>query len=565
MHDVEEWDRSQLFVDNAKTVHDVSKSGQASKEEAKSWVVYFDAALDHYEEALKHILYQPHQRMIEDTRYRRAEQVKNWNTSLVREYARLKSDRSRLERHRFGESVRETTFDTMENRFVKHTIKGLADLLRLAAGSFEDGKYDESFVKGVKARQERMRRYLHVPALQRVGDFRGVGNSLVLQMRPGYSDIRIVWEKMTSLFSTDITLGRSAAVGLMRVSALYEFWCFITLKKILDEVIANAPNVGGNVNIPDKNSVDYRKAASLALANEDNLQAQDAIVYEYVKKVPGLPDVKIADLIFQQTYDKGHGDDETAYSAPYSQRPDIVIRLYDKKRTYTYIFDAKYQVDDKDDKDVVPKDSLDKMHCYRDAILWRKMLQNGQRNDYSHEVVGAYILYPADETKPSYPADYDTYIEEQNIGAIPLLPSKISKLTARIKKLVEALEIDTEDAGWLLKENQVIPQRGLYYTETEADVISGANALDVSLDNYMVFYQALSAEKFAVSRSLLDEQNKLPDDVCRLNIKFKDKFAYIRGRFAQGQVQDNQLNNQKSSFKVGSAPYCIFETVSGAD
>ena len=59
----------------------------------------------------------------------------------------------------------------------------------------------------------------------------------------------------------------------------------------------------------------------------------------------------------------------------------------------------------------------------RDAILYRE-------RGVPRDVVGAFILFPGDEEREANLYDYEELVEEQNIGAFPLLPKKHLRLKA---------------------------------------------------------------------------------------------------------------------------------------
>ena len=550
---IERWDRSLVFSEKAKTLHEVQMAGRAEPDEAKRWVVYFEKSFDVYETALKRILHDPHNQMVTSPYYHRADQVRRWTVPMVRELERYRRDSARLAHHRFLDNVHEMTFDTQENRFVKFTVQKLLLMLQAAAVQFRDDEdYSDRYKKGLQERINRFRRYLRDPRFADVGTFTGEANSLVMQMRPGYSDIRVVWVLMNSLFTSDISLGqvRNPSMGLAKLSALYEFWCYLMVKEIMDEIMAAKLGIKPTAS----GTVAAKKAVESATLEEDKGDVVP-VVFDYKKPDGTL----VAQVIFQQSY--GPKESAGVFAGPFQQRPDIVVTLRDKRHVYTYLFDAKYRIENSaytGFKDAAPRDALDQMHRYRDAILWRKT--NGSTDDIKHEVVGAYILYPADTAKAeSVPIfDYTVTLNEQNIGAFPLLPNRLDALKKYLFGLVEKLDVNAETSAWLLNSNQVIPQKGLYYTDTEADVISDANSVDIPLDRDLVFHQALSAKKFPVSQSLLP--GKVTGDIRRLNFKVGDRFAYVRGRFLGGLIQKAQFASQGINFDVSAPPpYCIFE------
>ena len=557
---VEHHQRESLFTPYAKTVQDVSVSEKANAHSDPYWTVYFDHALDRYEAALKKIIYEPHRSTVGVPYVRRADRVRNWTPSMAREFARYKGDAGALRTHGFVENVRTSTYDTPENRFVKMTLETLAHEFNSASTRIKnDGQLSDSFKNEFKERMERFGHYARMPFMQSISQLNAaVAPSLVLQMRPGYADIRIVWNLIHSMFTTDSTLSRSTEAGLVKISALYEYWCFLEVKRIL----AGEDKNGQQVNPIPKLAYKWTEVDGVGKSMHDILKEtgldEDEKVSSIAYQCKDTEGRLLAEVIYQQSYGP---NSEEQYSKPVQQRPDIVIRFYDKNGLpFTYLFDAKYQIENgsySKGKDAVPRASLDQMHRYRDAILWRKSSEASTSGRPSHEVVGAYVLYPADETKSDTLYDgFEDLRKEQNIGAFPLLPGKSSKFEAFIRELVDHIDFGSDKPKWL--KGDAIPQKGLFYTEDEADVIDDANSVDIPLDSDLVFHRALSAKKFPVSQSLM--HGKVTGDIRRLNIKVGDRFAYVRGRFLDGVIQKAQFVSQGINFDVStSPPYYIFE------
>ena len=527
---VEDWDRSLVFSAKAKTLHDVQKKdAKASSDDIKNWVVYFEKSLDVYERALRRILHEPNKQMVSTEFYHRADQVKRWTPVMAREYARYMNDPAKLERHRFVDTVREMTFDTRENRFVKHTLVKLTHFLQLAFAEFVDDRdYSQDFKDGLDLRITRFKRYARSPKFANVPMQSKAVNSLVMQMRPGYSDIRIVWGLMNSLFTTDLTLStrHNPAVGFAKLSALYEFWCFITVKELMDDIMKAKFGISG---VP-LSATDAKKAIEVANTAED-MPSATPIAYAY-KDSTGAT---IAEVAFQQSYGPNAASD--VFAAPFQQRPDIVVRLQDKAHVYTYLFDAKYQIENSPytaNREAAPRSALDQMHRYRDAILWRKNDgSNTSSGSVKREVVGAYILYPADVGKednvPIY--SYDSLIKEQNIGAFALLPNRVNALHDFLLSLVGKLDISAETSGWLLKENQVIPQKGLYYTEFAESAITEKQTLKLDVDETFEISGIRAKSRCPVPKGIADGAGEIKRIVIVSNGK---AVCAITGRLLSG-------------------------------
>ncbi len=552
---VESWHRGLVFVSKAKTLHEVRRIGEkAPADGQKDWVVYFERALDVYERALRRILHEPNRRMVTRAFHRRVDQVRRWTPAMAREYARLADDAERLERRRLVDAVREMTFDTRENRFVKHTLRRLTACLQVAQREFAgDGDYSDVFKEGLARRIDRFRRYLRDPkfAVVEDGHVESV-NSLVMQMRPGYSDVRVVWTLMNGLFTSDISLSarRNPSAGFAKLSALYEFWCFLTVKDLMDAILLERFGA-----VPRPLGVgDAKKAVAAATAGEDEGGADDAPV-AYAYEAAGVTVAKVA---FQQSYGPAK-EGADVFAAPFRQRPDIVVSLRDRAHVYTYLFDAKYRIENSvltGGRDAAPRDALDQMHRYRDAILWRTRGGEGasghagrvtlpagvtregghagrvtlSAGDIKREVVGAYILYPADESEkavvPAY--SYDELIATQNVGAFALLPGRVEKLRTFLTALVGKLDVNAETSAWLLKERQVIPQKGLFYTDDADDILAESMTLDVEVEERQ--YAAFARNdclRFFVRANVLAESGKSADAIRRLRVHIADEATRI--------------------------------------
>jgi len=455
---IETEDRNLIFSSFAKTVNDVAVKKRAAEAGDWSWAVYFEKAFDEYEIALKRILHEPHKRIVARDDYRRADRIRKWTPAMAREYARYEHDPARLQVHRFQDVRAENTFDTYENRYVKHTLGKMGEWLQEAAkviGANE--RYDERFRRDMKERSLRFAQYVRAPILRSVGRFAAKADgSLVLQMRPGYAQIRIVWELMHSLFTSESDFsGRKYSVGFNSLAALYEFWCFLDLRELIDELLGTDGMFVREEVLPPGLSIGRILEGALSREDDRNVKAMG---YKYAKGGS-----VVAELMFQQSYGpETDTEDSCGYARPFYQRPDVVLRIFQKDHSYTYLFDAKYQLESGvGNVDAAPRTALDQMHRYRDAILYRQ-------GRTTRDVVGAYILYPGDDERPLF--DYADIIEEQNIGAFPLLPGKHAKLKSHLLSLFARALADDDYTNWIAEES--IPQRHLRYVSEAVELIT---------------------------------------------------------------------------------------------
>ena len=115
-----------------------------------------------------------------------------------------------------------------------------------------------------------------------------------------------------------------------------------------------------------------------------------------------------------------------------------------------------------DGKDASPRDAIDEMHRYRDAILYRRgdtILQQPNRR----ETIGAYVLFPGRSGNRSY--EYKEKCEIENIGAIPLLPGEDGE--AKLLSFIQTIVTKRSPNEHLGK---VIPTRGTTVVIGTADM-----------------------------------------------------------------------------------------------
>lgn len=146
-------------------------------------------------------------------------------------------------------------------------------------------------------------------------------------------------------------------------------------------------------------------------------------------------------------------------SCTVSQKPDIVLQLtkddIKKGMKITYLFDAKYRINDKTNKgvDTPPNDAINQMHRYRDAIYYKENKES--ETELKKEVIGGYILFPSNGNPIEVAkAKFQQSLDEVNIGAFPLRPNDVEN-----RKLLEDFIkdlINTKSSATIAK---VIPQK----------------------------------------------------------------------------------------------------------
>ena len=420
-----------------KTKHPGGISNQGNDKDSV-WFDVFKSFVDRFRAACEWIVNSPHLKYQNEERYLRADRIRRWTPQQANRHAALPKDRKERYLHR-SEEIKPIT-DTVENRFVKHTLKVITARLtafmdRCKASRRDDGQGGVS--KACISRMDDWKRVLE--RLSAHSFFKGIGRftgfkqeSLALQRKRGYSKIQETWIALQH--AIDVLSDDGMDVGNQPMWKLYEFWCFIMIYDILVEnglkqISGTLGNVGGFDDVMSDEDVD----SEVEDENVPDRHEKGGNVCKYEFRDESVTPNRIVTLTYQQSY---WGNKAETGSNIVEQIPDIVLTIRDddsEGKSYTYLFDAKYRIcsfpsKKNAQKDAAPFVTLNDMHRYRDAILYRRQTDK----KLSREIIGAYVLYPG---RSDHSYDYETIIKEENIGAIPLLPTSYQRNTDGTVKL----------------------------------------------------------------------------------------------------------------------------------
>jgi len=454
------------------------------------WLSVFKQIVDSYVQAVRFIIHQPHNKMRQYEEYRRAERIKGWTPMLAERFSndRLNDEEQALRKYYRTEQT-EATLDTRENRFVKYTLLRISERLSLLLKRLGDGTSD-SEIENLKEKQKELEMLRRNSFFNSIGHFDGFRQqSMVLQQRSGYSQVYRYWIMLQN--GLDLIQG-DTSVGVQPIWRLYELWCFLKLKQLVCKVLGidvhNKEHLEKYVHEDTQNAFDLFNGGTLSgHITYTNPQNEDLVEVGY-----------------QYSFDR-KGDEHEMRSATTEQKPDIVMHIHKNERdiTLTYLYDAKYSVRGDDDatlggnvQDEPKPETINAMHHYRDAIYYGK---RGEQR-FSKEIIGGYILFPGrmneqrlleqlqnhDEQLPYFLKS----IEEVNIGAYPLLPNEESGLLLEnhLRKvlldesIIEQLEVS-------------VPQRGLYYTDTQPKSVESKNVFTVTVRKTDADYQTFLEHK----------------------------------------------------------------------
>lgn len=416
------------------------------------WLANFAALRERFEQGLKLICAAPHSRLqptISNVKaaklkgrlpYRLAEQVK-------RDFANGQYDK------RYRVEKKQLSVDTPENRFIKMAVtqckRQLAKFeatLRASNQAPERQRLSNFFLNELHSWQLPIQKVLNLSFLKEVSAYGGLSHeSLVLQQKTGYSAVYRVWQELR--FYLDV-FGNQSSISMKSVAEIYEVWCFLCLKQILEQDLGFELVSNSIATLSQNEFFEYQLkdgfAGAFQFKRDDGVTARLAHEPKFTNKGLSIRSYLVnqePDIVLEVTLPKTDGSDE--------------------EQQFIWLFDAKYRIktnknrfDNSEENisqtDYVPDDAINQMHRYRDALIRLSVPDNKTQksNDYtaaklqkkSRPVFGAFALYPGffDQVNDTNP--YADAIEEVSIGAFALLPSQTENSYCGHKWLLDFLQ-----------------------------------------------------------------------------------------------------------------------------
>ena len=449
-----------------------------------TWMSAFQSIVDDYLKNVKRVIQNPHSKIVHSRSSRKAEHIKKWTPAMEERYGEIEKE-GKLEEYYFSYDEMYSTHDTMENRFVKHTLKSigrrLSAIINTVLNSTQDGLSERHRQVWV-GYQDTLRKMIRHPFFKLIGRFEGLRQeSLVLQNRVGYQQIYKDWLKLKR--GIDFYDG-AASIGTLQIWEIYELWCFIKMKKLVAQAMGidyNRPSHEQLITEPKGTLLNPFTNSSLEHVVEYHYPKAEESDSEERKQLLAAHEGDVVTLHYQHTFNRSSGAGEYGMginTATTEQRPDIVLNIRNAsgEMVLTYLYDAKYRVinDKQLDKDFEaldvlensklkggdypPTDAINQMHRYRDAIYYSK-----EHEPYrAKEIIGGYILFPGrgnDEyIRKRY---YSESISSVNIGAFPLLPNSDLLLSEHLEKILMSYTTTERHVA------KAKPQRSLAYVNEE--------------------------------------------------------------------------------------------------
>src|SRR5690606_24902368 len=227
-----------------KTEQNASKN-QNRGEFPLMWLANFAQLRERFEQGLKIISQAPHNRLQTQNSFLKADRIKGRINHRTNE--KIKEDRVNKNYEKYYKiETKKISVDTPENRFIKFIIMTSKKKLALFESTLR--KNNDALIKNDKLGKQRLSNYflqeindwqrsLHKISSQNffnsVGEYKGLSKeSLVLQQKTGYSVVYRIWQDLK--FYLD-KFGNLSNVSMKSVAEIYEIWCFLTIKNILQD------------------------------------------------------------------------------------------------------------------------------------------------------------------------------------------------------------------------------------------------------------------------------------------------------------------------------------------
>jgi hypothetical protein len=399
------------------------------------WLANFAALRERFEQGLKVICAAPHSRLQPTVANIKAAKLKGRLPHKLAEQVKQDFANGQYDK-RYAVEKKQLSVDTPENRFIKMAVsqskRQLAEFeqkLRQSNQAPERQRLSDSFLNELHSWQQPLQKVLGQSFLKEVGAYTGLSReSLVLQQKTGYSAVYRIWQELK--FYLDV-FGNQSSISMKSVAEIYEVWCFLCLKQILEQDLGFELVENSATKLAQNDFFEYQLkdgfAGAFRFKRSDGVTARLAHEPKFTKKGQAIRSYLVnqePDIVLEVTLPK---------SADFTKADSS------EEKQFIWLFDAKYRIkneknrfddsnEDIDSKDYVPDDAINQMHRYRDALI-RLTESHPNISDEppvkkSRPVFGAYVFYPGYFKQNLERNPYASAIAEVGIGAFALLPSQ---------------------------------------------------------------------------------------------------------------------------------------------
>lgn len=400
------------------------------------WLANFAALRARFEQGLTVICAAPHSRLQTTVANIKAAKLKGRLPHKLAEQVKQDFANGQHDK-RYAVEKKKLSVDTPENRFIKMAVskskRQLAEFeqkLRQSNQAPERQRLSDSFLNELHSWQQPLQKVLGQSFLKEVGAYTGLSSeSLVLQQKTGYSAVYRIWQELK--FYLDL-FGNQSSISMKSVAEIYEVWCFLCLKQILEQDLGFELVENSAIKLVQNDFFEYQLkdgfTGAFRFKRSDGVTARLAHEPKFTKKGKSIRSYLVnqePDIVLEVTLPKSASSESDS----------------SEEKQFIWLFDAKYRIkteknrfddsnEDIENTDYVPDDAINQMHRYRDALIRLSKSSNSIADQFakkSRPIFGAFALYPGyfDQEKTSNP--YSEAIREVGIGAFALLPSADGK------------------------------------------------------------------------------------------------------------------------------------------
>lgn len=336
------------------------------------------------------------------------------------------------------------TYDTMENQFVKFSLQELERILIQLLSNLND-KYTNSKAF-LQYSIKKVQSFLQEPFFKQIGDLNTITNSMVLKKRKGYKDLVHAMQVFNLGIQLESHISEFDTVDgdLRPIYNLYEYWCFIKLIYVLQDIC-------------EEKSWDKYMLIK---------ESENGFVLNLKTKSESRIDFKYDNLSIDLYYNRNFTNEaDQLWHGTYDNlllHPDFSLKIIAGEQAHWFHFDAKYKLDYKKVKKMILNGSEEgnfnnndifTAHAYRDAILGSRGVYILYPDVYGHEMI--YIRNPLSKYKDQY--------KIPSIGAFPLKPGEknsgqIENIKDFLKNILDILSQNLnyqEETGLYYKDHQL--------------------------------------------------------------------------------------------------------------
>jgi predicted component of viral defense system (DUF524 family) len=252
----------------------------------------------------KQILNKPHNRLIQEKYFSKADRIRNLNYELEEQISEHRENTQKY----YRVERKTLTTNTLENQFFKYSVYyvlqkfiSIKNKLLNSSGL----RISDEFIADLEQIERDFSVITHQPFFKQITAFTGMKQeSLVLQKASGYS----------SLFKSWITLKRGIdfldgvnKIELKNIADLYQIWCFIEMKNMIQKIL-------------NKNPEEINLAEILVDGFTIQLRSGRSSKVSFKKDNGDL-----IELFHELRYTRKNSDNTLSHTV--NQEPDIVLRI----------------------------------------------------------------------------------------------------------------------------------------------------------------------------------------------------------------------------------------------